>query len=262
MFMEMRPSLLVHGVATFLSRTLQLAALLGNCVHATVTTVSYWRGGENDSGAGVGGSCSSTTDVIGGRTLQFSTSVFWDSMNVSASAAARVGSTLCLRSYGFESAGTNAVLPSLTDNFGLELWVNPSTLPGNQCLAYNGNTNTSGWGLYLAIDAATGGTSFTTDQRGLPRIRGAFADLGAVEGVFNFNFPIANFTPVGDGNVQFGFTNLSGPSYRVLASTNVAAPLNTWSNLGAPTESPSGVFTFTDLQATNYPQRFYRVTTP
>lgn len=113
-----------------------------------------------------------------------------------------------------------------------------------------------------AIDGATNGTSFTTDQRGQPRILGAFADLGAVEGVFNPNYPLMNVTKFGNGNVQFAFTNLSGPSYRVLASANAAAPLNTWSNLGVPTESPAGTFTFTDLQATNYPQRFYRVTTP
>jgi hypothetical protein len=113
-----------------------------------------------------------------------------------------------------------------------------------------------------AIDVATNGTIFFTDQRRLPRIVGAFADLGAVEGVFNQNYPLVNVTQLGSGNVQFAFTNLSGPSYRVLASTNVAAPLNMWSNLGAPLESPAGTFTFTDLGATNYPSRFYRVTTP
>ena len=113
-----------------------------------------------------------------------------------------------------------------------------------------------------AIDGATNGTSFATDQRGQSRILGAFADLGAVEGVFSTNFPIVNVTKLGSGNVQFAFTNLSGPSYRVLASTNIAAPFNTWSNLGVPTESPAGTFQFTDLQAPNYPQRFYRVTTP
>ncbi len=36
-----------------------------------------------------------------------------------------------------------------------------------------------------AIDACTNGTSFATDQRGLPRILGLFADAGAVEGVYN-----------------------------------------------------------------------------
>jgi hypothetical protein len=113
-----------------------------------------------------------------------------------------------------------------------------------------------------AIDGCTNGTSFATDQRGQPRIVGAFADLGAVEGVFDPNYPLVNVTQLGNGNVQFAFTNLSGPSYRVLASTNVAAPLNTWTSLGAPTESPAGTFNFTDTQATNYPLRFYRVTTP
>ena len=36
-----------------------------------------------------------------------------------------------------------------------------------------------------AIDGCTNGTSFATDQRGFPRIVGPYADIGAVEGVFN-----------------------------------------------------------------------------
>ena len=113
-----------------------------------------------------------------------------------------------------------------------------------------------------AINGCTNGTTFATDQRAKPRIVGTFADIGAVEGVFEPVFPLVNVTPAGNGSVQFGFTNLNGGNFTVLASTNVAAPLNTWSNLGAPTESPVGVFTFTDLAATNHPQRFYRVTMP
>jgi hypothetical protein len=113
-----------------------------------------------------------------------------------------------------------------------------------------------------AIDGCTGGTSFATDQRGQPRIIGAFADIGAVEGAFNPAFPLVNLTMLGGGNVQFGFTNLSGLIYSVLATTNVAAPLNTWSNLGSAVEAPPGRFQFTDLQATNYRLRFYRVQGP
>jgi hypothetical protein len=69
---------------------------------------------------------------------------------------------------------------------------------------------------------------------------------------------------LGGGSFQFGFINGSGPSYSVLASTNVAGTMNTWSNLGAATEVPagSGLFQFTDHQAPNYPQRFYRVSSP
>jgi hypothetical protein len=128
--------------------TLLLAGARSPQAQAAVTPVSHWRLGENDAGAIGGSPCSSTADPVGGRPLQFAPAVFWD-IGVSSTAAARVGSTLCLRAYGGESAGTNAAIPSLTNNFGLELWVNPSTLSGNQCLAYNGNSGSSGWGLYL-----------------------------------------------------------------------------------------------------------------
>jgi 1-phosphatidylinositol phosphodiesterase len=108
-----------------------------------------------------------------------------------------------------------------------------------------------------AIDGCIGGTSFATDQRGKPRIVGAFADIGAVEGVFNPAFPLINVTALGNGNVQFSFNNLSGLSFTVLANTNLA--LNTWVNLGPAVEAPPGTFHFTDTQATNYPHRFYQV---
>lgn len=113
-----------------------------------------------------------------------------------------------------------------------------------------------------AIDGCNKGTGFTTDQRGFPRVAGAYADIGAVEGVFIPKFPFTGLTKLGNGSFQFGFTNLSGPNYTVLATTNIAAPVNTWSNLGSPVESPSGTFQFTDPQAPNYPRRFYRVELP
>ena len=91
---------------------------------------------------------------------------------------------------------------------------------------------------------------------------GTYADIGAVEGVYNPAMTLINPVRLGNGSFQFGFSNLRGPSYSVLAGTNVAAPLNTWSNLGPAVESPPGTFQFTDPQATNYPQRFYRVTAP
>jgi hypothetical protein len=47
-----------------------------------------------------------------------------------------------------------------------------------------------------------------------------------------------------------------------VAPTSVALPLNTWFNLGPAVEAPPGTFQFTDPQAPNYPQRFYRVQGP
>jgi hypothetical protein len=116
-----------------------------------------------------------------------------------------------------------------------------------------------------AIDACDT-SPFATDQRGFPRIIGAFPDIGAVEGIYNTNGPgrLTGMRRLGNGSSQFTFTNLTDASFTVLASTNLALPMNTWSNLGPVIESPigSGQFQFTDPQATNFPQRYYRVRVP
>jgi len=117
-----------------------------------------------------------------------------------------------------------------------------------------------------AIDACTSGTSFATDQRGYPRILGLRADLGAVEGIYVTNLPgkLTGMTHLGNGSTQFNFTNVTDASSTVLASTNLTLPLGAWATAGNAIETPagSGQFQFTDLQATNYPQRFYRVRSP
>jgi hypothetical protein len=67
-----------------------------------------------------------------------------------------------------------------------------------------------------------------------------------------------------NGAFQFAFTNMTGTSFTVFASTNLVWPFNIWSNLGPAVETPagSGQFQFTDLQTTNNSQRFYSVRTP
>ncbi len=116
-----------------------------------------------------------------------------------------------------------------------------------------------------AIDGADA-TAFTTDQRGFPRSIGLGPDIGAVEGVFNPDgaSALTGLLSLMDGSFLLGFTNYSGMTQTVLGSTNVAAPLNEWLNLGPAVETPpdSGQFQFTDPQATNRLQRFYRVRTP
>ena len=64
------------------------------------------------------------------------------------------------------------------------------------------------------------------------------------------------------GGVQFSFTNTPGVSYTVLVSTNLAAPMNGWTILGNPVESPAGHFQFTDTSGTGGAQQFYRVRSP
>jgi hypothetical protein len=64
---------------------------------------------------------------------------------------------------------------------------------------------------------------------------------------------------LGDGSFQFAFSNSVGALLGVLATTNPALPLNNWTTLGGVSEISPGQFQFTDPQATNSPQRFYRV---
>ncbi len=113
--------------------------------------------------------------------------------------------------------------------------------------------------------AAVATLGLNSDQRGYPRFSGARVDIGAVEvQIAGAPFEFGGATRLGNGSIQFGLTNLAGGSFTVFAATNAALPFNTWSNLGPAVESPvgSGEFRFTDLQATNYPRRFYRLRSP
>ncbi|HET7625342.1 MAG TPA: immunoglobulin domain-containing protein, partial [Verrucomicrobiae bacterium] len=66
-----------------------------------------------------------------------------------------------------------------------------------------------------------------------------------------------------DGNLQFSFSGTENAAYRVWATTNVSlTPVtSTWTLVG------SGIFgaapvPFTDINSTNFPQRFYLITSP
>ena len=63
----------------------------------------------------------------------------------------------------------------------------------------------------------------------------------------------------GGGAFHFSFGYTVGTSFAALGSTNLLLPLNEWPILGGVTEISPGQFQFTDPQATNSPQRFYRV---
>ncbi|MBU6410024.1 MAG: hypothetical protein KGR98_06530, partial [Verrucomicrobia bacterium] len=123
-----------------------------------------------------------------------------------------------------------------------------------------------------AIDAgADSVTNFlATDQRGYPRLSGAHVDIGAVE--VQFVPAPANSPPVitgafwayaGESNAfQFTFTNVLDADFTALASTNMALPLADWTVLGNIPEISPGEYQFTDWNATNSAQCFYRVVSP
>ena len=65
-----------------------------------------------------------------------------------------------------------------------------------------------------------------------------------------------------NGSVQLSFTNWPGATFTALATTNVTLPPSNWVSLGGVTQVSPGQFQFSDAQATNHPQRYYRVSSP
>ena len=63
----------------------------------------------------------------------------------------------------------------------------------------------------------------------------------------------------GDGNFQFAGTGAAGVTYELDAVTNLSPPIF-WLFVTNAVADQNGLFQFWDLQATNFPQRFYRIT--
>jgi hypothetical protein len=73
---------------------------------------------------------------------------------------------------------------------------------------------------------------------------------------------LTGYTRLAGGCFQFGFTNLSGYTFTVQATSNVSLDASNWTVLGPVPEIAAGQFQFTDSTVTNATQRFYRVVIP
>ena len=62
-----------------------------------------------------------------------------------------------------------------------------------------------------------------------------------------------------DGNFQFSGTGAAGATYELDAATNLSLPIF-WFFVTNAVADPNGNFQFWDLSATNFPQKFYRIT--
>ena len=72
---------------------------------------------------------------------------------------------------------------------------------------------------------------------------------------------VTSFGTLSNGSFALGGTGGVGQSYVLLTASNLASPM-VWTPIATNTADINGAFGFSDLQATNYQQRFYRISTP
>jgi len=124
-------------------------------LHASVTSVAWYRFGEADPGAFSGAIVNITSqDSVGGNHLQR----VGNPRYTNDVAIASINSTLAVQFDGSSQFLTNrAVLNGVTDNFGMEAWVRPASTNGNVPVVYNGDeTAGTGWALWQKFDTYEG----------------------------------------------------------------------------------------------------------
>ena len=127
---------------------LTIALFLAPAAHATITQLGYWRMGEADPSDTPGATASTTTDVIGGKSITLTGASTYQTVTSSLATSATGSSTAIHFPSG--SYGTAPLYQSITSNFGIEAWVNVSSVnSANQCVAYNGGSGSNGWGIYV-----------------------------------------------------------------------------------------------------------------
>jgi hypothetical protein len=123
-----------------------LLILLGSVAQssAAVVPLNLYELGDDDPGALAGQvGADPTVAAVGGINLPRTGSPTYTADTVA------IGSSLAM---DFSGAGQrysiSPVVSTLTDNFGIEAWVQNDNTAANALIAYNGHTGTSGWGLF------------------------------------------------------------------------------------------------------------------
>jgi hypothetical protein len=198
--------------------------LLANAAFATVSTIAYYRLGENDPGAVAGQPANAVTvgsSAAGVNLYQLGVPSVYDT-NTGVT-----GSTLCIAvNGGGYTNGAPIAVPS-TD-WGIEAWVkatsgsNPLSSDGYASIAFNGNSYDSGMGLYATPDGNfVGLCSAVAIVGAAPIVPGAWTHLALVtmggtttfyvNGVVNGTGPAPNpvgLSSYGAGNPTTSFVSI------------------------------------------------------
>ncbi len=167
------------------------------------------------------------------------------------------GSTNVFRLSPTGTSASDRVAGITTVYYGgtLKLTLLPGTLIGGEVFSLFGAASYSGSFDMIELPAIDPALSWDITQLGVDgtlRVNGSLGpqSIGVAQSALGL-----------DGNFQMsGASTLTNWNYRVLATTNVADVLS-WTEVGSGVFT-AGAFSFTDMDATNYPHRFYMVVAP
>jgi len=117
--------------------------------------------------------------------------------------------------------------------------------------------------VFKLFDATTYSGGFDgVNLPGLPAPLGWDTTDLQTQGILRVTGGVSVAAGLVSGNMQLSGAGPANNGYRVLATTNVALPLDQWSEVGSGNFAGDGSYTFTDVNTSSYPRRFYRVVTP
>gem|GEM_PF-6966012 len=157
--------------------------------------------------------------------------------------------------------GDASVTQALTFNVTYSnpgLFATPPSVAADGTLTYtpNGSNGTATVSVSLTDDATAGGPALTS---ALQTFAITVSDPSVVVP------PVIDpqsLKILGNGSLQFSFTNMNDLPFSVLAATNISLPRSNWTVLGVATNIGGGRHAFTDPQATNFPNRLYHLRFP
>jgi hypothetical protein len=151
------------------------------------------------------------------------------------------------------AAGSNGVVLTVNPAATTQAWTAGSQ---DSWLHLSSNSGSGSAPVSFTFDANSG-----IQRTGTVTIAGQTLTVVQLTAASNIPSILRGAKILGNGSLQFNFTNTPGAAFTVLFTTNFMLPLSLWTPLGAPIENPPGQYQFTDPTATNF-QGFYNVRSP
>ena len=152
---------------------------------------------------------------------------------------------------------SNKLARVATDADGDTLVITMLNSPTNTgaTLAFNSGTTV----LYTPKSNSTNADSFTyvvSDPFGATATNTVYVTVNAL----NVSGALANITPLPGGSMQILASGSPGTNYWIQASTNMTT--DPWLSIGTNAALANGLILFTDVNASSFPARFYRLAVP